>query len=149
MAQVTKICSNGAQNTLTLPNIPKSHKPRSLKSVSLRSQLLGSSNSLSLKVENQFVGCCTAGRAMAGPVMFSASVATAEKPSKVPEIVLQPIKDISGTIKLPGSKSLSNRILLLAALSEVYKDRAFMSNFYEILSFEIGYAFWFLKRSKN
>ncbi|GFY94231.1 RNA 3'-terminal phosphate cyclase/enolpyruvate transferase, alpha/beta [Actinidia rufa] len=44
-----------------------------------------------------------------------ASVATAEKP---PEKVLQPIKEISGTVKLPGSKSLSNRILLLAALSE-------------------------------
>ncbi|KAL8062493.1 hypothetical protein ABFX02_02G151000 [Erythranthe guttata] len=48
----------------------------------------------------------------------SAAVATAEKPSTVPEIVLQPIKEISGTVKLPGSKSLSNRILLLAALSE-------------------------------
>ncbi|KAI3449115.1 hypothetical protein Pfo_005780 [Paulownia fortunei] len=47
-----------------------------------------------------------------------ASVATAEKPSTVPEIVLEPIKEISGTVKLPGSKSLSNRILLLAALSE-------------------------------
>ncbi|KAL3649460.1 hypothetical protein CASFOL_005863 [Castilleja foliolosa] len=46
------------------------------------------------------------------------SVATAEKPSTVPEIVLQPIKEISGTVKLPGSKSLSNRVLLLAALSE-------------------------------
>ncbi|KAI0500228.1 hypothetical protein KFK09_018437 [Dendrobium nobile] len=50
---------------------------------------------------------------------ISASVATAtEKPSTVPEIVLQPINEISGTVKLPGSKSLSNRILLLAALSE-------------------------------
>ncbi|KAI3495035.1 hypothetical protein L1887_37156 [Cichorium endivia] len=48
----------------------------------------------------------------------SASVATTEKPSTVPEIVLQPIKEISGTVNLPGSKSLSNRILLLAALSE-------------------------------
>ncbi|XP_077245124.1 3-phosphoshikimate 1-carboxyvinyltransferase 2-like [Tasmannia lanceolata] len=46
------------------------------------------------------------------------SLATAEKPRAVPEIVLQPIKEISGTVKLPGSKSLSNRILLLAALSE-------------------------------
>ncbi|XP_015062102.1 3-phosphoshikimate 1-carboxyvinyltransferase, chloroplastic [Solanum pennellii] len=49
------------------------------------------------------------------PSRISASVATAEKPH---EIVLEPIKDISGTVKLPGSKSLSNRILLLAALSE-------------------------------
>ncbi|GFP82251.1 3-phosphoshikimate 1-carboxyvinyltransferase chloroplastic [Phtheirospermum japonicum] len=47
-----------------------------------------------------------------------ASVAKAEKPSTVPEIVMRPIKEISGTVKLPGSKSLSNRILLLAALSE-------------------------------
>lgn len=53
------------------------------------------------------------------PLIVSASAAsTTEKPSKVPEIVLQPIKEISGTVNLPGSKSLSNRILLLAALSE-------------------------------
>ncbi|KAK8944671.1 hypothetical protein KSP39_PZI007847 [Platanthera zijinensis] len=62
------------------------------------------------------------GRVAASPGRFpriSASVASATgKPSTVPEIVLQPIKEISGTIKLPGSKSLSNRILLLAALSE-------------------------------
>jgi len=49
------------------------------------------------------------------PVKVRASVSTAEKAS---EIVLQPIREISGLIKLPGSKSLSNRILLLAALSE-------------------------------
>ncbi|XP_075519226.1 3-phosphoshikimate 1-carboxyvinyltransferase 2 [Primulina tabacum] len=51
-------------------------------------------------------------------VKVVASVATAEKQSTLPEIVLEPIKEISGTVKLPGSKSLSNRILLLAALSE-------------------------------
>lgn len=34
------------------------------------------------------------------------------------QLVLQPIKKIEGHVKLPGSKSLSNRILLLAALSE-------------------------------
>ncbi|MQL82209.1 hypothetical protein Taro_014678 [Colocasia esculenta] len=50
--------------------------------------------------------------------VLASSAATAEKPSTVPEIVLQPIKEISGTVKLPGSKSLSNRILLLAALSQ-------------------------------
>ncbi|CAN6479449.1 unnamed protein product [Victoria cruziana] len=44
------------------------------------------------------------------------AVAAAEK--KEDELVLQPIKEISGTVKLPGSKSLSNRTLLLAALSE-------------------------------
>ncbi len=31
---------------------------------------------------------------------------------------MQPVKKIEGTVKLPGSKSLSNRILLLAALAE-------------------------------
>ncbi|WOL05232.1 hypothetical protein Cni_G13959 [Canna indica] len=53
------------------------------------------------------------------PLAVSASVTVAaEKPSALPEIVLQPIKEISGTVELPGSKSLSNRILLLAALCE-------------------------------
>ena len=33
------------------------------------------------------------------------------------QLVLQPINKIEGHVKLPGSKSLSNRILLLAALS--------------------------------
>ncbi|XP_047315645.1 3-phosphoshikimate 1-carboxyvinyltransferase 2-like [Impatiens glandulifera] len=56
---------------------------------------------------------------LSSPFKVSASVSTtAEKPSTAPEIVLQPIKEISGTVRLPGSKSLSNRILLLAALSE-------------------------------
>lgn len=32
--------------------------------------------------------------------------------------MIQPVAKISGTVKLPGSKSLSNRILLLAALAE-------------------------------
>ncbi|KAH9327946.1 hypothetical protein KI387_000054 [Taxus chinensis] len=46
------------------------------------------------------------------------STAAPEKLPKVEQIVLPPINEISGTVKLPGSKSLSNRILLLAALSE-------------------------------
>jgi len=33
-------------------------------------------------------------------------------------IEIAPIRLIEGTVKLPGSKSLSNRILLLAALAE-------------------------------
>jgi 3-phosphoshikimate 1-carboxyvinyltransferase len=33
------------------------------------------------------------------------------------ELILQPISRISGTVELPGSKSLSNRILLLSALA--------------------------------
>lgn len=34
------------------------------------------------------------------------------------QLTLQPIKSIEGHVQLPGSKSLSNRVLLLAALSE-------------------------------
>lgn len=34
------------------------------------------------------------------------------------QLAIQPVKKMSGTVKLPGSKSLSNRILLLAALAE-------------------------------
>jgi len=49
----------------------------------------------------------------------SAAAAAPAVQAGAEEILLQPIKEISGTVKLPGSKSLSNRILLLAALSEV------------------------------
>ncbi|MEK9704047.1 MAG: hypothetical protein VW829_18665, partial [Deltaproteobacteria bacterium] len=34
------------------------------------------------------------------------------------QLRLDPIRRISGSITLPGSKSLSNRVLLLAMLSE-------------------------------
>lgn len=65
------------------------------------------------------MGNWVVGSGNSGALKVSASVTAAEKPSTTPEIVLEPIRDISGTITLPGSKSLSNRILLLAALSEV------------------------------
>eukprot|EP00428_Durinskia_dybowskii_P057236 CAMPEP_0170320456 /NCGR_PEP_ID=MMETSP0116_2-20130129/60965_1 /TAXON_ID=400756 /ORGANISM="Durinskia baltica, Strain CSIRO CS-38" /LENGTH=485 /DNA_ID=CAMNT_0010573233 /DNA_START=81 /DNA_END=1538 /DNA_ORIENTATION=+ len=45
-------------------------------------------------------------------VQMSASAATAET------YTVTPIKSLDGTVTLPGSKSLSNRCLLLAALSE-------------------------------
>nr|GMC89111.1 3-phosphoshikimate 1-carboxyvinyltransferase 2 [Ipomoea batatas] len=86
-----------------------------------QSLLLGSSSLKSSAVSVKFLmsnkdSIFTATRL---PLQVRASVATAKKPSKAPEeIVLQPIKEISGTVKLPGSKSLSNRILLLAALSQ-------------------------------
>lgn len=38
--------------------------------------------------------------------------------STVPQLTLQPIRRINGQINLPGSKSVSNRVLLLAALAE-------------------------------
>ncbi|KAJ6831230.1 3-phosphoshikimate 1-carboxyvinyltransferase 2-like [Iris pallida] len=52
-------------------------------------------------------------KSRAAPLRVSTSAAVTEE-----EMVLEPIKEISGTVKLPGSKSLSNRILLLAALSQ-------------------------------
>lgn len=110
MAQMSKIC-NGVQNSYTFPNLRKPLIPKSSSSVSFgSSQLKGSSI--------RRTACCAVGKVRLCSVRASSSVATAEKSSKVPEITLQPIKDISGTVALPGSKSLSNRILLLAALSE-------------------------------
>lgn len=109
MAQVSRIHSL-VQSAQILHNAFDSHKPRSSGSISLRSQLWGSSKSWNLKHSNGYA----AGNRKVGRFRVSASVAAAT----APEIVLQPIKEISGTITLPGSKSLSNRILLLAALSE-------------------------------
>ncbi|MCE4555084.1 bifunctional 3-phosphoshikimate 1-carboxyvinyltransferase/cytidylate kinase [Pelomonas cellulosilytica] len=37
---------------------------------------------------------------------------------KIPFLDLPPLRGASGTVRLPGSKSISNRVLLLAALSE-------------------------------
>lgn len=37
--------------------------------------------------------------------------------SKLPDLTLQPVTQARGTVQLPGSKSISNRVLLLAALS--------------------------------
>ncbi|CAG9466681.1 unnamed protein product [Pedinophyceae sp. YPF-701] len=44
--------------------------------------------------------------------------AAAAPAGSVEKLTLEPIKKIEGHVRLPGSKSLSNRILLLAALSE-------------------------------
>lgn len=111
MAQATmakglepRICTSGS-------NLSRSRAHTVPITSSLR--LAGVFNSSSLR-------CRNGGFASSRHVVVRASVAAAPgKPSTVPEIVLQPIKEISGTINLPGSKSLSNRTLLLAALSEV------------------------------
>ncbi|KAF6152556.1 hypothetical protein GIB67_013003 [Kingdonia uniflora] len=108
MAQVSNI-AKGLQNLNFSNNCPKSHKPKVLSSVWLRSEVK-SFGFGGLKYER------IVGDSVKVPSFrVFASVATPPKPS---EIVLQPIKEISGVVKLPGSKSLSNRILLLAALSE-------------------------------
>ncbi|XP_010544647.1 PREDICTED: 3-phosphoshikimate 1-carboxyvinyltransferase, chloroplastic [Tarenaya hassleriana] len=114
MAQASRIC-HGVQNPRVIPNLSKTHEPKSPFSVSLRTQQLKTypSSSWGLKKSARNLGASGI-----RPVRVVASVSTAEKPSKAPEIVLQPIREISGLVKLPGSKSLSNRILLLAALSE-------------------------------
>jgi hypothetical protein len=119
MAQLSRI-NNLAQITDFFHHSSNSRKPNSAKSVSLRSNLWASSKSWSLKHKNGvFIESCDMGRGNSFVLKASASVAAAEKPSTAPEIVLEPISEIAGTITLPGSKSLSNRILLLAALSEV------------------------------
>ena len=38
--------------------------------------------------------------------------------TKVEKLTVQPVRVVEGHVKLPGSKSLSNRILLLAALAQ-------------------------------
>ncbi|KAF2580598.1 hypothetical protein F2Q68_00001882 [Brassica cretica] len=100
MAQASRIC----QNPCVISNLSKSNQRKSPFSVSLKTHQI---SSWGLKKSNN--------GSVIRPVRVTASVSTAEKSS---EIVLQPIREISGLIKLPGSKSLSNRILLLAALSE-------------------------------
>ncbi|KAH7668322.1 3-phosphoshikimate 1-carboxyvinyltransferase protein [Dioscorea alata] len=97
------------------PAISSSRKPETLfASIGLRS-LPMRGNHAALRVGGKRIG----GFCAPTPLRVSASMATtSEKASAVSEIVLQPIKEISGTVWLPGSKSLSNRILLLAALSE-------------------------------
>lgn len=51
-------------------------------------------------------------RASASPPSRSARAAAEQ------QLTLQPVGEISGTVTLPGSKSLSNRVLLLSALAE-------------------------------
>ncbi|GJN29745.1 hypothetical protein PR202_gb18063 [Eleusine coracana subsp. coracana] len=60
----------------------------------------------------------TRGRDRRSAVVVAAAAAAAPAKAGAEEVVLQPIKEISGVVKLPGSKSLSNRILLLSALAE-------------------------------
>ncbi|EFJ51939.1 hypothetical protein VOLCADRAFT_79287 [Volvox carteri f. nagariensis] len=59
--------------------------------------------------------CATAPKRSGRRAVVAFASATKEK---VEELTLQPVKKIEGHVKLPGSKSLSNRILLLAALAE-------------------------------
>uniref|UniRef100_A0A1J3HGA8 3-phosphoshikimate 1-carboxyvinyltransferase n=1 Tax=Noccaea caerulescens TaxID=107243 RepID=A0A1J3HGA8_NOCCA len=110
MAQASRIC-HGVQNPIAI----SSNQSKSPLSVSLKTQQQPRRaypiSSWGLKKS----GMMPLNGSKIRPMRVMASVSTAEKAS---EIVLQPIREISGLIKLPGSKSLSNRILLLAALSE-------------------------------
>ncbi|KAL5728098.1 3-phosphoshikimate 1-carboxyvinyltransferase [Ranunculus cassubicifolius] len=113
MAHVTNL-SKAIQTANFITDLPKSHTSKSSTSLSLRSELK-TLNLSGLKYRNAFgvEPLKTSFR-----VSASSTVTAEKKPSNLPQIVLQPIKEISGTVKLPGSKSLSNRILLLAALAE-------------------------------
>ncbi|CAM8907497.1 unnamed protein product [Rhodiola kirilowii] len=108
MAQISRVC-NGVQNPQLLPGLSTAPKIKAVNSVLFGSQ-----------VRQRCFALKSRGAVKVSLLRVSASVAAAtEKPSAAPsKIVLQPIQEISGTVNLPGSKSLSNRILLLAALSE-------------------------------
>ena len=117
MEQISKL-SSGIKGYHQIPNLPNTHNHKPfLGFTQFGSKLKILQNSLCLSHGRAFNHSAIKIRA---PIRALASVATAEKPSMSPEIVLEPIREISGTVKLPGSKSLSNRILLLAAISEVY-----------------------------
>ena len=53
-----------------------------------------------------------------GSARRGAAAVAAAAPAAVESLTIQPVRVIEGHVKLPGSKSLSNRILLLAALAE-------------------------------
>ncbi|XP_008813028.2 3-phosphoshikimate 1-carboxyvinyltransferase 2 [Phoenix dactylifera] len=115
MAQATMVQGLEANTALLPSHLDGAQRPAPLRSsLRLRSaSKLGGFGALRTASSGRSVSF------KAAPLRASASISTAtEKPSMATEIVLQPIKEISGTVKLPGSKSLSNRILLLAALSE-------------------------------
>ncbi|GAB2272001.1 3-phosphoshikimate 1-carboxyvinyltransferase 2 [Dionaea muscipula] len=115
MAQASNV-ANGGQNTHVSANLSIPHWLNCLPSTLSRSNLRFSP--ISRPVGRLVVGGRSAIEISGVPPKVLASISTKEKPSSMPQIVLQPIKEISGVVRLPGSKSLSNRILLLAALSE-------------------------------
>lgn len=55
--------------------------------------------------------------------MAAATSSQAAPKSRLESLTVQPISLISGEVELPGSKSLSNRVLLLSALAEVKHTR--------------------------
>lgn len=124
MAQVSSISKGLHGGRFCTINLPKTHKTKSFCSVWLGSELKNVGFG-SLKYERNESDSVNSVKVPSFRVLASVS-ATKEKSSSVPEILLQPINEISGTVKLPGSKSLSNRILLLAALSEVNLSLIFL-----------------------
>ncbi|KAK4353991.1 hypothetical protein RND71_026185 [Anisodus tanguticus] len=109
MALISKM-TQGIQTLYPNSNIHKPQLPTFSPSLSFGSEKLEIS-AISMWVSKKD-SVFTTTRSSSSFRISASSVATTS------EIVLQPIKEISGTVKLPGSKSLSNRILLLAALSQ-------------------------------
>lgn len=64
------------------------------------------------------IAAVAAQRRAVGSRRRSVAAPAAVAPAAVEELTIQPVRVIEGHVKLPGSKSLSNRILLLAALAE-------------------------------
>lgn len=62
---------------------------------------------------------------------MAASLQTETAAAKTPRLeslTVAPISLISGEVELPGSKSLSNRVLLLSALAEVIEEPTAVRN---------------------
>ncbi|RZC80503.1 hypothetical protein C5167_043092, partial [Papaver somniferum] len=114
--QVSNI-SKGLQGFCS-KDLSKTHKPSTIFSVWLGSELNKLGSFGKLKYQRNVFDSMNSVK-VSSPFRVSAvAAATKEKTSFLPEILLQPINKISGVVKLPGSKSFSNRILVLATLSE-------------------------------
>ncbi len=79
---------------------------------------LSSSLTIFLSSSLHGAGAFTIGEPLKRNTMFSLSMAAPVVDEETNTLTVTPIKSLDGTVTLPGSKSLSNRCLLLAALSE-------------------------------
>ena len=99
----------------------KTEKTRSLR---LQKSVENSIKSLNDKAYGRYIGFGEDKRVAARVQQSQRICAVSARPgiaaatSSLEELCLDPISVIEGHVKLPGSKSLSNRVLLLAALAE-------------------------------
>lgn len=63
--------------------------------------------------------------------------------TRLESLTVAPISLISGEVELPGSKSLSNRVLLLSALAEVRNEPIDRALLMVLPCYAVGYAVGF------